>query len=152
MTGFSVLCSVFNVQCAVFDWKFLDSSVQCAKCAVYTVHCSVYCEQHSLDVLLAETPGLECLVPHSRAALQHISPFISFYDGYSYISTYFIRKLDGVGPVDNRPSTNQIHHFSKEKEEKCTYIYPYIYIYLDTRISAPLRPSSIKLRPSPPGF
>ena len=24
-------------------------------------------------------------------------------------------KLDGVGPVDNRPSTDQLHHFAKKK-------------------------------------
>ena len=28
------------------------------------------------------------------------------------------RKLDGVGPVDNRPSTDKIHHFVKKKKLK----------------------------------
>ena len=27
-------------------------------------------------------------------------------------------KLDGVGPVDNRPSTNKLHYFVKKKEKK----------------------------------
>ena len=27
-------------------------------------------------------------------------------------------KLDGVGPVDNRPSTNKLHHFVKKKKFK----------------------------------
>ena len=27
-------------------------------------------------------------------------------------------KLDGVGPVDNRPSTNELHHFVKKKKIK----------------------------------
>ena len=27
-------------------------------------------------------------------------------------------KLDGVGPVDNRPSTNKLYHFVRKKEEK----------------------------------
>ena len=29
-----------------------------------------------------------------------------------------IRKLDGVGPVDNRPSTATLHHFVRKKKEK----------------------------------
>ena len=28
-------------------------------------------------------------------------------------------KLDGIGPVDNRPSTNKLHHFVKKKWKKC---------------------------------
>ena len=28
------------------------------------------------------------------------------------------RKLDGVGPVDNRPSTDKFHHFVKKKNQK----------------------------------
>ena len=27
-------------------------------------------------------------------------------------------KLDGVGPVDNRPSTDKLHHFVQKKEEE----------------------------------
>ena len=27
------------------------------------------------------------------------------------------RKLDGVGPVDNRPSTNKLHHFVQKKKK-----------------------------------
>ena len=27
-------------------------------------------------------------------------------------------KLDGVGPVDNRPSTDKFHHFSGKKERE----------------------------------
>ena len=27
-------------------------------------------------------------------------------------------KLDGVGPIDNRPSTDKLHHFVRKKEEK----------------------------------
>ena len=26
-----------------------------------------------------------------------------------------VSKLDGVGPVDNRPSTNKLHHFVQKK-------------------------------------
>ena len=32
-------------------------------------------------------------------------------------------KLDGVGPVDNRPSTGKLHHFVQKKEkEKEIYV------------------------------
>ena len=27
-------------------------------------------------------------------------------------------KIDGVGPVDNRPSTNKLHHFVRKKTKK----------------------------------
>ena len=27
------------------------------------------------------------------------------------ISVNLYKKIDGVGPIDNRPSTNQLHHF-----------------------------------------
>ena len=27
-------------------------------------------------------------------------------------------KLDGVGPVDNRPSTDKLHHFVRKKNKK----------------------------------
>ena len=27
----------------------------------------------------------------------------------------FFKKLDGVGPVDNRPSTDKLHHFVQKK-------------------------------------
>ena len=30
----------------------------------------------------------------------------------------FKKKLDGVGHVDNRPSTDKLHHIVKKKEEK----------------------------------
>ena len=29
-----------------------------------------------------------------------------------------LEKLDGVGPVDNRPSTDKLHHFVQKEEEK----------------------------------
>ena len=31
--------------------------------------------------------------------------------GLFRVFSQFLPKLDGVGPVDNRPSTNQLHHF-----------------------------------------
>ena len=29
-----------------------------------------------------------------------------------------VEKLDGVGPVDNRPSTDKLQHFVEKKKEK----------------------------------
>ena len=29
-------------------------------------------------------------------------------------------KQDGVGPVDNRPTTDELHHFVREEEKKVT--------------------------------
>ena len=34
------------------------------------------------------------------------------------IFTLFINKLDGVGPFDNKPSTDKLHHFVAKKKEK----------------------------------
>ena len=34
---------------------------------------------------------------------------------------WVIWKLDGVGPVDNRPSTDKLHHFVRKKEKKMTF-------------------------------
>ena len=31
---------------------------------------------------------------------------------------FFIRKLDRVGPMDNKPSTEKLHHFVKKEEEE----------------------------------
>ena len=30
----------------------------------------------------------------------------------------FSHKLDGVGPVDNRPSTDKLHHFVQKKKKR----------------------------------
>ena len=27
----------------------------------------------------------------------------------------YLKKIDGVGPVDNRPSTDKLHHFVRKK-------------------------------------
>ena len=42
-------------------------------------------------------------------------------NGLAYVNPLI--KLDGVGPVDNRPSNDKLHHFVKKK---------YIYIYIVT--------------------
>ena len=36
---------------------------------------------------------------------------------WTYAVLYLV-KLDGVGPVDNRPSTDKLHHFVRKKRKK----------------------------------
>ena len=39
-----------------------------------------------------------------------------------YVLQQFLQeKLDGVGPVDNRPFTNKLHHFVPKKKKKMTW-------------------------------
>ena len=33
-----------------------------------------------------------------------------------------VNKLDGVGPVDNRPSTNKLHQFVKKKQKNMWHV------------------------------
>ena len=35
---------------------------------------------------------------------------------------YKLEKIDGVGPVDNRPSTDKLHHFFREKKKNNNYM------------------------------
>ena len=35
---------------------------------------------------------------------------------FAYKFEWLIIKLDGVGPVDNRPSTHKLHHFVQKKK------------------------------------
>ena len=45
--------------------------------------------------------------------------FLFLKDCFSKSGVGHYKLLDGVGPVDNRPSTDELHHFvKKEKEEK----------------------------------
>ena len=36
---------------------------------------------------------------------------------YDYFLVSYSSKLDGVGPVDNRPSTTKLHHFVRKKRK-----------------------------------
>ena len=49
-----------------------------------------------------------------------VSVFICLGFGFSKICLISNQehKIDGVGPVDNRPCTNKLHHFVKKKKEK----------------------------------
>ena len=42
----------------------------------------------------------------------------------NFTPSLLIDKLDGVGPVDNRPSPNELHHFVEEKKKKKKYLTP----------------------------
>ena len=46
----------------------------------------------------------------------HLNVFVRFDDLLSKL--YALDKLDGVGPVDNRPSTDKLSHFVKRKRKK----------------------------------
>ena len=35
-----------------------------------------------------------------------------------FVSLMSVEKLDGVGPVDNRPSTDKLHQFVKKNNKK----------------------------------
>ena len=35
-----------------------------------------------------------------------------------FLDCFFVNKLYGVGPIDNRPSPDQFHHFVKKKKEE----------------------------------
>ena len=48
---------------------------------------------------------------------------------YIYFIMEFALKLDGVGPVDNRPSTDSLHHFF-QFFLKDIYIYIFFFIYI----------------------
>ena len=39
---------------------------------------------------------------------------MNYCDGFS---KHFVDKLDGVGPIDNRPSVDKLQHFVKKKEK-----------------------------------
>ena len=41
--------------------------------------------------------------------------------GYSPFFCWVQWKLDGVGPIDNRPSTNKLQYFVKKKKKNVTY-------------------------------
>ena len=45
---------------------------------------------------------------HTKLTINDIGFFFKI---YAY-------KLDGVGPVDNRPSTDKLHHFVRRKKKK----------------------------------
>ena len=38
------------------------------------------------------------------------------------LSLYFLEKLDGVGSVNNKPSTDKLHHFVQKKNKKKLHV------------------------------
>ena len=49
-----------------------------------------------------------------RQKLSILSPFALRFEVNLVVVTL---ELDGVGPVDNRPSTDKLHHFVKKNKE-----------------------------------
>ena len=67
---------------------------------------------------------VQCL-PHGRALpfpppLQQVHQVPKHYSGHSGINRAYhaVQKLDGVGPVDNRPSTDQFHLFVQKMQQQ----------------------------------
>ena len=61
------------------------------------------------------------LVLNFGAVAQDLSPWAArglFASTLGVWESYQMSELDGVGPVDNRPSTDQIHKFEEKKEKK----------------------------------
>ena len=44
--------------------------------------------------------------------------FVEYLEEKAHRLNELINELDGVGPVDNRPSTNKLHHFVEEEEKR----------------------------------
>ena len=51
-----------------------------------------------------------------QICLYWIGKDIWSYKEFSPIKVSFVTKLDGVGPVDNRPSTDKPHHFVRKNK------------------------------------
>ena len=49
----------------------------------------------------------------SLACFGHLNGLIVKYR--DFLDKYIKKKLDGVGPVDNRPSTDKLDHFVRKK-------------------------------------
>ena len=71
--------------------------------------------------LLINPSNFHKLVPSfiSSIYVRHeISPLVP-YDSEQIFRKFMLKdKLDGVGPVDNRPSTDKLHHFLKKEKKK----------------------------------
>ena len=61
-------------------------------------------------------PGIWSLAPTSTMARLRLQRAAS--ESSRPTKTITEGKLDGVGPVDNRPSTDKLHHFVRKKEEE----------------------------------
>ena len=59
---------------------------------------------------IVTTAKRNCLSPKNVECLIVIKKDMAMVDDFIK-KGYLIKKLDGVGPVDNRPSTNLLHHF-----------------------------------------
>ena len=68
---------------------------------------------------------LKLILLYYKEFLIRIVPYNSVFLSIARISFLFVSyffakifKLDGVGPVDNRPSPAKLHHFVRKKKEK----------------------------------
>ena len=67
------------------------------------------CSSHTMCHMYGVTCHLSCVTCRMSPVTCHMSPVTC----QKKITFFFVykKKLDGVGPVDNRPSTEQLHHF-----------------------------------------
>ena len=75
-------------------------------------HC-FYFSLHSTNVLAVFT------CPQQFATVKNFfKPYLKYWQGTTVmtVSNWLGSKLDGVGPVDNRPSSDKLHHFVREKK------------------------------------
>ena len=69
---------------------------------------------------IRETPNLSTDADHRTNIYIYICVFFYFLFFFGRVE----KKLDGVGPVDNRPSTNQLHHFFHFRSYDVLKIFP----------------------------
>ena len=122
---------------------------------IWVVLCTVYCIHLSQRAILKElfsnilsffrndilwhikqfAPELSLEMKHRvLKALFHYSsqiysPFKQTWYSRGCSTNTFVNKLDGVGPVDNRPSNDQLHHFV-QFFLKDIYIYIFIFYFI----------------------
>ena len=81
-----------------------------------------------IQLILCTLCSLETVPPMTLDPLPNrvllLPPTDDSYPKYPHIEAV-LKKLDGVGPVDNRPSTDKLHHFVRKKIKK--------YVTCDTR-------------------
>ena len=82
-----------------------------------------------------ETTGEEGRIQGTEGVVGGLQPlgYITTPRGYIQVETgthtriyWYIQKLDRLGPVDNRPFTDKLHHFVRRKKKI------YIYMTCDT--------------------
>ena len=122
-----------NLHMLIPQWASFPLSVieVCTSLALYKAVCKGQPTSARYARLFCLTPpglGLtSCLTSRVLDNIQHIFPWVCRKDQVPGEEQTFKKQpgrdglgryLDGVGPVDNRPSTDKLHHFVREKKKK----------------------------------